>query len=205
MTAFESFLVWIAQVASRLYIKGGIYKTWSKIYQFIWERQRRPLQKFESLEALVEYVKKLKWRADSWRQLWDAFSAPEHVQWIAETTPDKFIGDCDEFAIYQAAVIAEQGLGRNEGVLNTYVMTVMWYQPATFDAKGKYGGHNVCLLELQGGKWAYMDYGFPSAQADSLGAVAGLVLKMYAPNARLIAWARSDRDLTSREFSTTIE
>lgn len=174
--------------------KLGIYRIWSKIYRFIWERNKRlPLKSFLSLEELVAYVGSFKWRADTWRELGDAISSPEHVQWIAENDPKRFIGDCDEFAVYQANVIENSLSKFNHNFVKqfnrAFVMTIMWYQ---HDTDVGYAGHNVCLLSTANRKYCYMDYGFPSVEVETPAEIAEMVMKRYASNYELIAWAIID-------------
>lgn len=94
MTRFEKIYLTLARITTWLHLRAGIYRLWSKMYQAIWERQRVPLKKFESLTDLVTYIRTLKWRPDTWRQLWDTFSNPYHIQYIANTDPKRAIGDC---------------------------------------------------------------------------------------------------------------
>jgi hypothetical protein len=78
-----------------LYLASGLARLWFKIYQWLWERNKLvKIQRFKDLEALILLVKTLKWRADSWRELGDAISSPEAIQWQIENSPKKFIGDC---------------------------------------------------------------------------------------------------------------
>ena len=78
-----------------LYLKSGLARRWYKIYQFVWERGKKSeLRRFAALGDMVKYMRDMKWRADSWRELGDAINSPEAVQWKADNVPGHFIGDC---------------------------------------------------------------------------------------------------------------
>jgi len=203
MNLIQKKFLAIARIGMFLYVKLGIYRLWSRLYQFIWERERVPLKKFGSFSEFVTYIRTLKWRPDTWRQLWDAFSNPYHIQYIANTDPARAVGDCDEFAIYEAEVLAQQGLAAEKPweVTDTNVLTVTWYQTGEIEpGETRMSGHNVCLLRHVDGQWSYMDYGFPSKRYATVSQVADAIIRHYAYPATLIAWARSDRDLKCLEF-----
>jgi hypothetical protein len=139
------------------------------------------------MDDLVAFIHKLIWVADSWQQLWDAFSYPGKVQWIG-TEGDRRVGDCDEFAIYSAtAILKANAAGYLKEYRNPRILTACW-----MDSKGKLGGHNVCLLERDGGV-AYMDYGDP-IHFDTLQDLVASVIARYTreENGACIGWGVTD-------------
>ena len=172
---------------------------WSNLYALIWQRKTRntPLKRFESLSDLVSYIRTLKWRADSWRELWDATSSIGHIQWRADNEPEKFIGDCDEFGRYSAAVMRNELQNNTRsalGIETTYLLTVMWKnkgEPGSTDHAG-YGGHNVNLIKFRDGTWAYMDYGWPSTRVDTIAEVVQKVRDAQANSWEPLIYAWHD-------------
>ena len=141
---------------------------WSKFYASVWERKNRlPLKRFDDIKGLVSYIRKLSWRADGFKELGDAISDIEAIQWRAENTP-KLFGDCDEFARYNACVIS------NEKWNKTSFLTVMWHS-----LEG-YGGHNVCLINYDDGTFAFMDYSLSHAKHQTIAQVVEEVRTIYA-------------------------
>ena len=104
------FLVFIGRIGIFLFFNLRISQVWSLFYRVIWERKLfgTPLKRFAALSDLVAYIRGLKWRADSWRELWDATSSPGAIQHRANTEPKKLIGDCDEFGVYISSVIKNE-------------------------------------------------------------------------------------------------
>lgn len=160
------FFLAVSRWAVWFYFSASVARVWYKLYQFIWERNTRTrIRRFDKLDDLVAYMRRMKWKADGWRQLWDAVSDVRHVQYLADTDPNHAIGDCDEFAVYEAAVVNNELIDDREWShcnlgLPAQLLTVMWY--ATSGDTLGFGGHNVCLLSYRDGTWAYMDYGHPS-------------------------------------------
>jgi hypothetical protein len=170
MNIIEKFVAFVMKI----YMWSGAYGAWSRFYQRIWESQRLPVEKFSSLDELGHYMQKFKWRADGWRQLGDAISHPEHVQWLM-TTGAVFIGDCEDFACYEVSVAKTL-----KEVKSAKIMTIIWHSD-------KYEGHNVCLIEYMDGTLSYMDYGPPSrSHWFKIEDVVSEVLSEYAPGATLL-------------------
>lgn len=187
MTRWQQFYIWIGCISTFLYFKLRISQMWSRFYEFVWDRKKSmELKRFANEDTLVAYVRNLKWRPDTWRELGDATSSPENVQWLAENEPHKLIGDCDEFGHFQAAVVLnEMAKGntlyvRGLRIATARLFTVMWYDFGA-DSMGP-GGHNVCALTLEDGSLCYQDYGFPSQSVKSYQELADLVRARYAPN-----------------------
>jgi hypothetical protein len=179
---------------------------WSKLVSATWEQNRDPFKQFTSVDEFVLYIKKLKWRPDTWKQLWDATSNPNHVQWLANNNPSHLIGDCDDFAIYEANIWKQQLLHRKApwDVVDAEMLSIMWWSPVKlFDGETVFGfsGHNVCLLKHVDGKFSYMDYGYPSQKLNSIQDVVNLVRQTHAPSSLGCGWARNSIELQILQFS----
>lgn len=196
---------WLCAVAVQLFIKLHLYKLKSQLYRALFERKYRDVKigvvaRLARIPPIIDHGKK--WRADGWRELFDAVSSPQRCQQIfLGLAPVPRSGlDCDEHAIYVAAVLKESleaGLCGEDGVANPRFFTVVWMDPKTW----KPYGHNVCLLEVpQPGKYfpmhCYMDYGLPSQAVQSISDVAAQVVAHYAPGAEVLVWAVQGVDLT---------
>jgi hypothetical protein len=134
------------------------------------------------------------WRLDGLKELWDASNSAGYVQYLANTDPERKIGDCDEFAIYESTVLAEQKLIPLE---DTFILNVYWYRYAGFvsqTSKLGFSGHNVCLIKRTDGTWSYMDYNYPSIPRTTVREVVGDILTRYAPSSYLVRWTRLDRN-----------
>ena len=196
MTFFQKlfFLLWRAFQVTWVWL--GLYGLWSKVYRFVAEGHRHPIRDFADLSDLVRYLRDMKWRPDTWRQLWDAVSHPEHVQYLADTDPQRFIGDCDDFAAYEMEVIETQLKNHNSwGIVGANMMSVGWYQPGQ-----GIDGHNVCLLRYGDGTYAYMDYEWPSQKRGTIREVMTDVLNRRCPGATLVFWSVMDRNLRVKEI-----
>lgn len=176
------------------FLKSGIARLWYKTYQFLWERNKRTsIRRFSDMKDLVNYVRTLKWTADTWRQLGDAISSAEAVQWRADNDPKRLIGDCDEFGVYQAAVInnelvSDPNWNSDLEIQRAWLLTVMWHKTGEW----AFGGHNVCLIKYKDGGYSYMDYGWPSMKRRTIQEVVEDVRSRYANTTQPIGWAVSD-------------
>lgn len=194
---WQKFKVFMGCLGSYLWMVTRLNQIWSKLYQLVWQRNKvMPLLRFATLERLVEYIKPLKWRPDTWREVGDATSKPEAIQWLAENEPNKLIGDCDEFGHYESAVVQNELKNGNQlyvrgwKVVQARLFTVMWYQTAPVEEVG-FGGHNVCGLVLENGELCYMDYGHPSQSVKDWDSLAALVRHLYAPSCEKLGYAVS--------------
>jgi hypothetical protein len=167
-----------------LFFKLHLYRAWSNLYRFIWERRREPLKNFASLKELVDYIRDFRWRQDGWRQLWDAASHPEHVQYLMQYHPDEGSGDCEDVSLYIGSVISRQ-FG-----IPCETLSVMWVL----------GGHNVCLIRNLNGTFCYMDYGWPSMSRKTVAEVVADVRSRYSPGKASLGWVRSGLDLVPLEL-----
>lgn len=199
---WKELKIFVVRTLLFVYIKFRIMKYWSKFCRLLWERKRTPVKGFQSISELVTYMRTLKWRMDTWKVLWDAVSHPEHVQWLADNDPGRFIGDCDDFAIYEADVINKQlkGDALLAGCMQrAFMLTIAWHD-------GRFGAHNVCLIQVQKDPcgpneenfWCYMDYGYPSPLRKTIEEVIVDVLTRYTDTDTVVpmGWAVSDTDLT---------
>lgn len=195
--------VFIARLFSFLYLRLHIYRLWSNLYRFIWERSYKNVQihKFERLALLVDFIRLQKWKADSWKEMFDAVSSPQKVQAIGQDMAgDHYIGDCDEFAVYLSNAIAEAlavGLMAEDNLQSPRFLTITWIEKKTWKATG----HNVCLLAhpqaIGGTLYSYMDYGKPSVKLFSISDVVKLVRDTYAGEGQYIGltWCAADPNL----------
>lgn len=203
---FREFRNKVAAIAVWLYFKTSIARVWWLAYQALWERKAREvkLQRFADFNQFVNYVRNLKWRADSWRELFDATSSVKMVQWLADNDPRRLIGDCDEFGHYEAAIIQNELLDdphwgikelsttKGMSIVSTAMLSVMWDKLGGETWEGNNlgpGGHNVCLLKFSDGTYSYMDYSWPSTRVATIGEVAEQVRRRYAQEYTKLGWA----------------
>jgi len=178
--------VWrfLASIGIWIWLNVRGYKTWSAIHRAIFDRKYRTteLATYATLTDLAAWIAKQEWVKDGLDSLYDAVCSPQKVQAVGQTGDHK-IGDCDEFAIYQTAVIEKSlamGLMKTDNVQNPRFFTVTWMEKS-----GKNSGHNVCLLERPQPngpvKFSYMDYGMPSEPPlDTPAQVAVLIASRYS-------------------------
>ena len=196
-----------------------VYRWWSRLYRFIWERKysNYPLRSYRTFDELAAVIRSCTWVKDGAKQLWDAFSYPGRVQCIIDTNAigGRYIGDCDEFAVYLANVLEQSAtfggfengrftLAPWYGLMmdSSKILTVEWV-----DKNGKYGGHNVCLIEWfdtretshMDGTFSYMDYGDPDLICANIQAVLYCIMRKYAPDGTLLCWAIHDKNLNLQE------
>lgn len=192
MKLFDTIAAW----SSYLYIRLHIMRFWSIVHAWLFERDTQaPLKRFDSISDLAKFVGTLKWRADTWKDLWDSVSSIGAIMWRALYAPGRAIGDCDEFGRLIACSI------RNElwinpqwnggGAHDAKLLTVMWRS-----ASGAYEGHNVALLEygrFTGRKaYAYMDYGLPSDKRSTIEEVVADIRNRYSGGCAPLSFAVSD-------------
>lgn len=171
------------------------YKNWSHLYQWLYERQYGivPVSTYPTLEALQKVIATCTWTNDGAKELGDAFSSAGYIQHVIDGGGKRAIGDCDEFAMYNATAIRDSidaGVWKDRLVKDTLVMTLCWLDKIT----GKHEGHNVCLIEWADGKYSYIDYFAPSNEASNMHDVALQVVNDYGGN-QLVGWAIQDRNL----------
>jgi hypothetical protein len=196
--------MWLVRALIWLVFTTRLYTLWSRVYRWLYEREvmsTTALKTFETVRELGQYLNARKelWKADSWKQLFDAISSPEYAQQCFEGLVEPRSGlDCDEYAVFAANALKKSLLlGRmalTEEVSAPQMLSVMWR-----DGDGL-NGHNVCLARIKG-SWVYMDYGAPRGHSYDIRGVALAVLKEYAkPDAELLAHARMAPDLKLLEI-----
>jgi hypothetical protein len=192
---WQSFVIFVAKTLTWIYF-SGIYQVWSIIYQLMWQRKTAPLQKFVSMDEFVKYIRTFKWRMDSWKELWDAASSAGHVQYLANTDPLRAVGDCDDFAVYEATVLAEQKF--EPSIEETFLLNVTWYKYGGFVSPSNglgFSGHNVCLIKYKNNEgWCYMDYNYPSIMRHTIREIVSDILTRYAPMSWLVRYNVMDRN-----------
>jgi hypothetical protein len=188
----EKLAVFSGRLGTYLSFKLRIYQAISLFYR-LFEKRRSDLHEYKDIPELVSVVRNCKWRPDSWRQLWDTIGHPKHVQWLIDHDPGLLIGDCDDFACYEAEVINQQLQGQQFRSLVIYraeIVSVLWRKD------GRSAGHNVCLIELLDPQaksfFCYMDYGWPSLIRSTRKEVVADVLGRYSSDSVSLGWARSD-------------
>jgi hypothetical protein len=202
--------VWLGKIVFYLYINLRVNIAWYKIYRLFSERNKKAnLKRFDTFYDMIDYVRTLKWSMDKWYKLWDAWASAEKIQWSANNSDKKHIGDCDEFATYQSAIITNElktnpFFGSDFGLIKSAkVLTVAWLKTGGRTWQGNelgYGGHNVCLIEFRDGTFAYMDYGLPSKNVESIELVAKQVLGVYSPISECIGLAITGLDLKLHNY-----
>ena len=192
------FWLFICRVSAWLYLRLGLYGAWSRTYRAMFERSYDAMQlyTFSNLQEVGAYLnaKAHLWRADSWKQLFDAVSRPERTQAFFDGREVPHDGlDCDEYAIWTVNSIHRslmQGkMAANEHVSAPRMLTVTWLEG------WKPQGHNVCLVKTAA-KWAYLDYGPVRGHTNAPEGVVQAVLTQYgAANAVVIGWAEHDHNM----------
>lgn len=76
-----------------------IYKIWSKVFRFIWQRKydKYPIAKYSSFEELYNVIKTCTYVPDDYKAMWDAFSSIGYIQNAIDNDPKRKIGDCLPF------------------------------------------------------------------------------------------------------------
>jgi hypothetical protein len=179
-----------------LYLRLSLYGAWSWTYRtlFEWKYRNIKLSTFDRYEGLLAVTRKLIWTADTWRQLGDAISRPERVEYVARWSINKRVGDCDEFAIYNVATLnkslRERVFVGDLDLEAAYLLTVTWMKK-----DGGYGGHNVALLVKSDQGYQYMDYGIPSKTRNSVREIAMDVVNRYASGGTLLLYGIQTENL----------
>lgn len=151
---------------------------------WLYDRQYRsyPVKSYPSVSALAGQISAAVsfYRPDGPERLWDSISPPGRFQYFLDHGgPGKETAvDCDDFANYEVHALLASKL---PDVANPRLLLVFWMQENNLPT-----GHAVCLYEAKG-KYAYMDYGWPSYR-DSIKQIAQLIVERY--NGReLLIWA----------------
>jgi hypothetical protein len=186
-----------------LYLRLRLYQAKSVIYRALFERGYGAvkIRTFASLDLLPPFLQWGRlWRADGPRQFWDVTMRPERAQQIfagEELTPTSGL-DCEDHAAFLIAAITRSmwaGLLR-EVAAPPMFLAAFWCEPGNL----RVDGHVVCLLKMQAGGWAYMDYKEPSAACVTVGSVAELVFAAMAPaGSARVCWATMEESIKPAE------
>jgi hypothetical protein len=185
-------------------IGSRYYKNWSHFYQYIYERQYAGtlINTYTGYPDLHATIQTCTWVADGTKELGDAFSSAEYIQHVINDGGDRKIGDCDEFAIYNASAILKSiaaGSWKDEAIKTCYLLTVRW---RTREKPVSAEGHNVCLIALADGTYRYVDYFAPSPAYKTIHEVVLKVIDDYAgvDRADCIGWSVADLTMTPLEI-----
>lgn len=108
-------------LAFRIFFQSRYHKTWCRLYRRLTESSKTKMAiGIRSDQENLAIRSILKWRADSFKELFDAMHSAEYVEWVAHETADKAPGDCDDFAVWNAACAAAQGY-------HTNILMVGWH------------------------------------------------------------------------------
>lgn len=197
----KKFKAWIATVFLSVFFGLRLYYIWSHVYRFIWQRQYKGIEiaPCSSYADLATRLRKLKWKADGFKELGDVLMSPhwfQKVLYFGDGKDGSSVGDCGVFACYAAEVL------KQFPDTTPYILTVMW-----MDKDGKYGGHNVALVKYRGAfdgphLFWYVDYGLPSPDRDTATEVVWDVMNAMAPGGTLLAVAAATPALKMVEFFT---
>ena len=140
-------LAWVA-------LKGRLYYAWSRMYRWLWQRRYKDvvIPSYTTLDGIASVVARMRWRADGWRELWDAISDPRatwsyHVNDLGKEGP---ANDCDDISMWAVDRIQQ---AVDAGALNEVDEVGMLSVPWLDD--GEAGGHNVCVVCMFDG-WRHM-------------------------------------------------
>lgn len=181
-----------------VYAYSRIYSVWSKLYQYLFQRDyRKPLPIHSGFSSIVNTLRGGKlYRFDGLRELGDAISHPEYVQWVVDSGEAPMGMDCDEHAIYIVAAVKmslQMDAFIDTSVKNAELLTVGW-----IDRSGGYGGHNVALITSRSytTSYSYMDYGFPSKSRASVNEVVADIVHRYGgAGSQSLGWSIQDEKL----------
>lgn len=194
---WRAFKLFIFRLGFVIAIGSRYYKNWSRLYQWLYERKHKSLEieMYTSYRALSNTLATCTWIADGSKELGDAISSPGFIQYVINEVGGRPIGDCDEFAMYNAAALMESvkmQMWTGEPIKNCSILTVRWMQKDTPQVQA---GHNVCLIELVDGTYRYMDYWSPSPAFKTKREVALRVIDDYTgvDKSDCLGWSVSDR------------
>jgi hypothetical protein len=131
--------MWLKRLLLKISFAIAWFPRWSKLYQRILERpwigfQILPWHRDITPWRAQSLMKVLEWRADGWRELWNAVHHPLIVSEAISWYQPKGAMDCEDFALWAATALDKRYEAR---VLCVYWSTGRWpWQQA---------GHAVCL------------------------------------------------------------
>lgn len=172
----------IARAGMWLYVHLYLYTAWSWLHERLYDRKYDNVEitLYPKLNDLAAWLRNFKWHADGWTEFWDAVCSAKKVQAVGQKIlepSDPHGNDCDEAARYGSTAInlsLAAGLMAQDNIERAYFMFVVWLKPS-----GASEGHAVTLIQYKNKKYAYMDYGDPSGQFDTITDVAELIRSNY--------------------------
>lgn len=190
-----SFIKFWYKLTTYLVFRLRIYTTWSRLHRFFFDRaaQGQELPIFENPKAMAPYLRGMGWRPDSWVDMFDAICTPEMVWHRYLNSVDHSVGDCDEFAVFIANVIARS---LRSPLWDANIDSPSILSVAFIDDAGRAGGHNVCLMRSWhriGAKfyeqWGYQDYGDPVFFGSKEKVVEAIKNRYAGVNGTRLCWA----------------
>lgn len=212
---FVDVLTFLGRLVAFLYVGARLMALKSKAYRWVWQRQYKdtPLKRFSSFLHLSTHMRPMRWRQDTLKELWDAVSEPGYIQHLMDQG-NREIGDCDDFAVYLAAVIKwsmRKGSFLDSSLHHVCLFSAMWLDPTLETGSTQVlgiSGHSVCGLkwihEDGAVEYGYMDYGMPIRRMKSWDEVAEHIRQRYTrqnPDTRSLGWCRNTTDLKLLEYS----
>lgn len=180
-------------VIARLCFPLAIYwwSCWSRVHRRLLEDRRQraevPTGAHSPEKAQLDMLC-VKWKPDTWRQLWDVCGSAARFAYILKLAkngeqPDLNC-DCDDFAAYAVDVLAPAYKAR--------VLTVSWQRARSW----KFGGHAVCLYVDDAGDLRHIG-NWGRSRAYHPQDMGQLVAEMThrAGGDRVVGWALYDKDL----------
>ncbi len=161
--------LWVLRILVFLVLRCKIYYVWSRVYRWLYagDTGKVALPTINNEAELTGILSKIKWKEDTWKELWDAVATPQMV-WVGMTKDLPTGNDCDEFSVLATELLRPFIKGKqfvcNRGgsisILEVGMLSVPWTWP------GGSNGHNVCMFSYNDGeriKWAYVGNWFGGA------------------------------------------
>jgi len=168
----------------RIYWYSRLCLLWSWLYRCLYQRKYRsvPIEEMGTPDAVQGRLNILKWKKDSFRELWDAIGSPHWVQHCINTMlsgndqPDGAM-DCDEFAVWAAKALIP--------FYKPVVLNVFWRSKT-------YSGHNVCLYQMDGAFYSIGNWGKMGPKSSAKAMAEAIASRA---DGALIGWAEFTPDL----------
>lgn len=176
-----------------------VYKTWSRFYQFLFERKYRnvPLPLLRNWEDVSDRLGQMSYRKDGLFGIGDVMSSAQAVE--GRFKSGKAAGDCEDFAKWTCEVTKySHWLGIwAERQITPHILMVFFRDTQT----GKVQGHAVCAFTYMDNlreKWGWIDFNHPSAGWDYPEEIAENISSML--NSRPLVMILNDTDLTPKRM-----
>lgn len=180
----------VARFFTWLFLVCHGHRLKSAIFVLLWEPRLThvTLRTFTRLGEITTFLRNgSEWKADGWREGWDAVHSPQYIQSIFDGSlpwPKEGSRDCDDHARFAAAAIRTSiaaGTWKENGT-DPHDLAVMWFNGWTP------GGHVVVVCRFGDG-WRWCDYVDRwSPVFSTLGEVAADVRSSYAPGSFALAY-----------------